>query len=60
MEWMEWVEDEDMRVFRTQGIVSVDACIPTFIARFRSVGYRQTTDVGESIVAEPRLLCSRQ
>jgi hypothetical protein len=25
MEWMEWVEDADMRVFRAQGIVSVDA-----------------------------------
>jgi hypothetical protein len=38
MEWMEWVKDADMRVFRTQGIVSVDASTLMSIASFPQVG----------------------
>jgi hypothetical protein len=32
MERMEWIEDVDVRGFRTQGIVGADAIIRTFTA----------------------------
>ena len=46
MERVESVENLDGRVFYAQGIVSVDACIPTFTAPFPQAEYRQTTVVG--------------
>jgi hypothetical protein len=35
MEWVERVENLDMRVFRAQGIVSVDGIIPMSTASFQ-------------------------
>jgi len=32
MEWVEWIDDLDMRVFRAQGIVGVDGIILTSTA----------------------------
>src|SRR5881396_629003 len=46
MERMERIENLDGRVFRAQGIVSVDACILTSTAPFLRADYHWTTVVG--------------
>jgi hypothetical protein len=46
MEWVERVENPDVRAFCTQGIVGVGASIPTFTASFRPEGRRRTTATG--------------
>jgi hypothetical protein len=46
MERVEWIDDLDMRIFRTRGIVGADGLIPICIAWSQVAGSPQIIDDG--------------
>ena len=48
MERVEWIDDLDMRIFRAQGIVGVDGCIPMSTAPFLRVDSHSITVNGSA------------